>query len=125
MTDNRTTELREKLREHGIEYEPTKFSTLQTTFTANGVEWVVTERESTGELFVEPRHGLTPEQAVAATLGSGTCVQVLTDYDDGLIPLPTAHCSVCGAEWGFTPKYCHNCGAMVTGTRDERKTVER
>lgn len=30
-------------------------------------------------------------------------------------------CETCGAEWGFTPKYCHNCGAKVTGTRDERK----
>ena len=58
-------------------------------------------------------------------LGSGTCEQVLTDYDDGLIPLPTAHCSACGAEWGFTPKYCHNCGAKVVGVRDERKAVER
>lgn len=68
--DNRTTELREKLREHDVEYEPTKFSSLQTTFTANGIEWIVTEREATGELFVEPRHGLTLEQAVAATLGN-------------------------------------------------------
>lgn len=52
----------------------------------------------------------------------GTCEQVLTDCDDGLI---AAHCSACGAEWGFTPKYCHSCGAKVTGTRDERKAVSR
>ena len=53
------------------------------------------------------------------------CEQVLTDCDDGLMPPFTAHCSVCGTEWGFTPKYCHNCGAKVTGTRDERKAVDR
>ncbi len=70
MTDNRTTELRRLLDERGFGYKPTRFSMLQTTFTANGVEWIVTEREATGELFVEPRHGLTPEQAIAATLGS-------------------------------------------------------
>ena len=58
-------------------------------------------------------------------LGSGTCEQVLTDCDDGLIPPFTAHCSACEGEWGFTPKYCPECGAKVTGTRDERKTVER
>lgn len=56
-------------------------------------------------------------------LGSGTCEQVLTDCDDGLMPPFTAHCSACGAEWSFAPKYCHNCGAKVTGTRDERKAV--
>lgn len=84
MTGNRTTELRGKLRERGIEYEPTRFSTLQTAFTANGVEWVVTENESTGELFVEPRHGLTPEQAIAATLGSKSDETELTQiYDVG------------------------------------------
>lgn len=60
-----------------------------------------------------------------AAPGAGECKQVLSDCDDGLMPPFTAHCSECGAEWGFTPKYCHNCGARVTGTRDERKAVKR
>lgn len=55
----------------------------------------------------------------------GECEQVLTDCDDGLMPPFTAHCSACGAEWGFTPKHCPECGALVTGTRDERKAVKR
>lgn len=80
-TDNRTTELRKKLTERGVEYEPTRFSTLQTTFTANGIEWIVTERESTGELFLEPRHGLTPEQAIAATLGTPISADLRTALD--------------------------------------------
>lgn len=61
----------------------------------------------------------------AAELGNGTCEQVLSDCNDGLMPPFTAHCSACGAEWGFTPRYCHNCGARVVGTRDERKAVKR
>ena len=48
-----------------------------------------------------------------AELGSGTCEQVLTDCDDGLMPPFTAHCSICGAEWGFTPNFCPNCGRKV------------
>ena len=42
-----------------------------------------------------------------------TCEQVLTDCYDGLMPPFTAHCSTCGAEWGFTPNYCPNCGCKV------------
>ena len=60
-----------------------------------------------------------------AALGGGECEQVLVDCEDGLMPLFTAYCSACGAEWGFTPKFCHNCGAKVTGTRDERKAMKR
>lgn len=56
-------------------------------------------------------------QAIAdelnATLGGGECEQVLTDCDDGLMPPFTAHCSKCGTEWGFTPKFCPECGAKV------------
>lgn len=64
-------------------------------------------------------------QAIAATLGCGECEQVIIDCDDGLMPPFTAHCSKCGAEWGFTPKFCPECGAKVAETRDERKAVKR
>lgn len=68
-------------------------------------------------------------QAIAdelnAALGGGECEQVLADCDDGLMPPFTAHCSKCGTEWGFTPNFCPECGAKVTGTRDERKAVKR
>ena len=92
--DNRTTELREKLREHDVEYEPTKFSSLQTTFIANGIEWIVTEREATGELFVEPRHGLTPEQAIAATLGNNMQMQPRC-VDCGTLLSDELRCTLC------------------------------
>lgn len=48
-----------------------------------------------------------------------TCTQVLTDCDDGLMPPFTAHCSKCGAEWGFTPKFCPECWAKVTWKKAE------
>ena len=49
------------------------------------------------------------------TRAERTCEQVLSDCDDGLMPPFTAHCSACGAEWGFTPKFCPNCGRKVVG----------
>lgn len=67
-------------------------------------------------------------QAIAdelnAALGGSECEQVLADCDDGLMPPFTAHCSKCKTEWGFTPKFCPECGAKVTGVRDERKAVK-
>lgn len=42
-----------------------------------------------------------------------TCQQVLTECNDGLMPPFTASCSECGANWGYTPKYCPECGAKV------------
>lgn len=42
-----------------------------------------------------------------------TCKQVLTECNDGLMPPFTAHCSECGAQWGYTPNYCPSCGAKV------------
>lgn len=51
----------------------------------------------------------------------GECEQVLVDCDDGLMPPFTAYCSKCGKQWGFTPKFCPECGARVVRTRDERR----
>jgi hypothetical protein len=58
------------------------------------------------ELF---SHLMTPEQAIAATLGSGTCELAL--YEDTGITV----CSECGAvqpdDW--TVYYCWSCGKKV------------
>ena len=100
--------------------------------TAESIDWEIPEaaellREAADT--IEDLRDRLQNQAFALgmqeALGNGTCEQVLTDCDDGLMPPFTAHCGACGAEWGFTPKYCYNCGAKVTGTRDERKVVER
>lgn len=101
-----TDELRRMLDERGVEYS----CGLQgVTFVG---DWCFVEYDN-GKLAATCEHVLTPEQAIAATLGRGECEQVLTDCNDGLLPPFRAFCSKCGAEWGFTPNYCPNCGRRV------------
>lgn len=44
-----------------------------------------------------------------------TCKQVITEHNDGMMPPFIVHCSECGAQWGYTPNYCPNCGVKVVG----------
>jgi hypothetical protein len=76
MSDNQTTKLREKLTERGVEWidESNGFADV-TTFIANGAKWTVISKS-----YLNPEHDwmtmnaerITPEQVIAATLGSGT-----------------------------------------------------
>ena len=79
MTDNRTTELREKLTERGVEwtaYEKELHLTLKdfydTRWNAHGVRWSYLEINGVATLSPVGRVEieLTPEQAITATLGS-------------------------------------------------------
>lgn len=118
-----TDELRRMLDERGVEWrDSSDENVLHTTW--NDMKCWFNEFPDGWTAWGMSTRG-TPEQAIAATLGGGECEQVLTDCDDGLMPPFTAHCSKCGTEWGFTPKFCPECGAKVTGTRDERKAVKR
>ena len=62
---------------------------------------------------------MTPVQAIAATLGRGTCK--LSRGTSGLMHVTTGHCSECGAEVvkgtkdGYRSRYCQWCGAKVVG----------
>lgn len=72
---------------------------------------------------------MTPEQAIAATLGAGTCkVDVLNTGDCAGYECSEyiMHCNGCGHEFGHVlynedgdawmskkPSYCPNCGAKV------------
>lgn len=60
-------------------------------------------------------HGYRRKKTIEAwnTRAERTCKQVLTECNDGLMPPFTAHCSRCGAQWGYTPNYCPDCGARV------------
>ena len=106
-----TDELRRLLSEAGVEYKvpasydgSTKYDTIVDDY------WF---HEYDGRITV---HGLTPEQAIEATLGRGTCrkVRVHEVIEDEM------HCSECGRFLGFAGdigappyNYCPNCGAKV------------
>lgn len=118
MTDNRTTELRRLLKERGVEYEAIDFGDACET------RW-----DGFAAIQLTPNANLimavTPEQAVAATLGNGTCSIVKTWSDSDYVDDWRYRCSECG---GFIPvnerdpdtgdvinaaNYCPNCGKAV------------
>ena len=74
MTDNRTTELREKLTERGVEWKDVSNGFADVTvFVMNGIKWTVISKS-----YLNPENDwmkmnaerITPEQAIAVTLGS-------------------------------------------------------
>ena len=110
MTDNRTTELlREGLAERGIEWRGW----------IEGVtlvgDWCFVEY-SNGRLAATCEPTLTPEQAIAATLGSGECEM---EHDGEIVAtalkLSVWFCSECGSPTynDMKPFYCQYCGAKV------------
>ena len=69
MTDNRTTELREKLTERGVKYEVTFFETFtDTEWCVNDASCTYTEIQNVDSAYLTIQD-ITPEQAIAATLG--------------------------------------------------------
>ena len=107
-----TDELRRLLDERGVEWDYGITGTASTMFNANGVELT----------FIDMRDGvtcstiLTPEQAIAATVGRGTCRNVHEPPKSTTFwPTPHFKCSECGAthismEYVF---YCPNCGRKL------------
>ena len=111
-----TEELRRLLDERGVEWWQS-VNMLGCVFT----RWysplfsdeVVAMENGDGELELFS-HLMTPEQAIAATLGTGTCHEVMINRH-------WRGCSECGYVWenmyaaGFQigPNYCPMCGAKV------------
>ncbi len=114
MTDNRTTELlREGLTEHGIEW---RSGLKGVTFVG---DWCFVEYDS-GKLAATCEPVLTPEQAIAATLGSGTCQLVEHEALASMPSFKCWSCSECGYGWHHSIydkqfSYCPNCGRKVVG----------
>ena len=119
MTDNRTTELREKLTERGVEYEADDHKTYAYTYWG---DWAYCEPLDAKpgtlgaqcELMLIPA---TPEQAIAATLGSETCEIESTRYIESDMPdswyefdLSCGH-TVKSAQ--VPPNYCEECGKRI------------
>ncbi len=133
MTDNRTTELREKLTERGVKwvaYEKECHLTLEgffdTRWDANGVRWSYLEINGKATLSPVGRVEieLTPEQAIAATLGRPTCEYVIEDNMNesegmGDVWLRCTNCDTCydyyADDWLLKMPHCPKCGATVKG----------
>lgn len=132
MTDSRTTaKLCKLLRERGVEYttsddERAYDEPAKTTwdFVLCGLEMTVTATEFVdveGKTYLEMdfHHAFTPEQAIAATLGSDECEMEYIDtyeYADGEEDY-LCKCSNCGREsWEPAhnlPEFCGGCGRAV------------
>lgn len=92
-------------------------------------EWHAENRPSVNGLFLKVEGVVTPEQAIAATLGAGTChVDVLNTGDCAGYECSEyiMHCNECGHEFGHVlynengdawmselPNFCPNCGRLV------------
>jgi len=107
-----TDELRRLLDERGVEWaEPTMKPNTTWFPDAYGTNCRV---KPWGDALCVKRYGLTPQQAIDATLGRGTCRETIIDhYWRG--------CGSCGYIWEFMygigkcerPRYCPNCGRRV------------
>lgn len=120
--ESSTQILRRMLDERGVEHESTEWIDGVTVSWQDGDGTAFCARESlslggpTGTLDV---YRLTPEQAIDATLGRGTCHETVIDhYWRG--------CGSCGYIWEFMygigkcerPHWCPNCGRRVIGGVD-------
>ena len=88
----------------------------ETIFEGNGIEWYANDHMN-GRLGLRAlRYNLTPEQAVAATLGPGTCHIDLVGYNEHEDRFQCRSCdwsmSVRRGTWP-RPNYCPNCGRKV------------
>lgn len=112
MTPNET--LRAMLDERGVEWRGADRD-VRTWFDVDGILWFVLEH-SDGNLSANAVF-LTPEQAIAATLGPGTCHLIDTQFPTGDDSYFKA-CSGCGFwiynryNWENT-RFCPHCGRKV------------
>ena len=118
-----TEELCAMLDERGIEYEVNDQGWV--FFSVNGFGWMFVPSDTHGQLMHQQLL-ITPEQAIAATVGSGTCKNVCASVSEFT-------CSECGFNCDLTswislfdgdsgrhrhhhhgtPNYCPNCGRKV------------
>ena len=115
-----TDELRRMLDERGVEWwseddqeKPAYY--FVTKWFANGCEQTYEEIPAIRSRSLKA-YCITPEQAIAATLGRGTCQLKQASWDDGTCTWGCI-CTACDAhlehETGYGYNFCPICGAKV------------
>ena len=104
-----TDELRRLLDERGVEWRVGDYPTTCTVWESDGIVWHGLWRDGCIELIAWQ---VTPEQAIDATLGRGTC------RDVGRYAFVCSECGWASDEprhvlGGFWPSYCPKCGKRV------------
>ncbi len=120
-----TDELRRLLDERGVEYEVGEQGWV--FFEGNGLGWVFVGSDTHGQLL-HKKLFITPEQAIAATMGTGTCEADETDVikcwvkckDEPSVEhmelIHVMECSACGGTYEYVNggyEFCPRCGAKV------------
>lgn len=105
-----TDKLRRLLDERGVEWSDDGYTTTCTVWVANGATWHGLWRDDCIELIAH----LTPEQAIDATLGRGTChaIEVPMGMHDDATATVCSACRVAIDELSEM-NYCPNCGRRV------------
>lgn len=114
----KTGRLRELLNEHGVEWIDDSYAQFLCTVWPgqDGKQWRMLERKGSEYTELKTWYA-TPEQAIAATLGPGTCRNVSHRLDESRF-----HCSECGCGGWWkdvadghdkVPHFCPNCGRKV------------
>ena len=111
-----TDELRRLLDERGVEYEVDDAKTVRVTRWRAYGDWVSFIEYDNGDTkFCIDARRLTPEQAIAATQGAGTCRVIATKKlgDSFGYRLSCGHSMV--NPFDDHPDYCPWCGRKVVG----------
>ena len=116
-----TERLRALLDERGVEWRPIAWNPKKETFyyTSDGIGFCANEYVDGVKIYTDAI--ITPEQAIDATLGRGTCEVIGFDdgYDEGLdgewfaIAPATWFLSCDHEAHGRRPSYCPVCGRKV------------
>ena len=120
-----TERLRALLDERGVEWRKTPHYSSEsqdneTVFEGNGIEWYANDHMN-GRLGLRAlRYEVTPEQAIDATLGRGTCK--VEESWHGESEMVEYRCTACDEymvvevvkpDGAQQPNYCPNCGKRV------------
>ena len=121
-------ELRAELTKRGVPFKSYSVKLYDVTmevgtvYSGNGIDWVAIENPDTHRISVSNfKDELTPAQAIAATLGSGTCKLVETEHEQeiadefgkGTFSYWAYDCSECGYENAQCGRFCAGCGRKV------------